>query len=357
MLPGYNPNTRHVIHGLDADLIMLALATHEPHFAILREVVLNKKDKEKQDAEVARGKVLGPTPMQFLQVWVLREYLAYEFSQADWSSIPGGFDLERVVDDFVFMCFFVGNDFLPHLPAIEIRDGAIDMLVCAYKLLLPKMGGYLSDAGRVHLPRTELLLREVASYEEEIFSRSKRREEGMERARRARQAAEGGEVPAGSFGSLFPPRDATQKNAYDAMKAFAEGGYTLDTLTYSNLSGFHKASVQLYVQLLSLASSNGPNKEIIVRHKKPDKKGVPTSGEAAMHAGAGLINAGGGGGEEEEAGEGGEVSDFEERLALRLAKKEEELAQVPDTVRFGEHGWKDRYYGNKVRERGITLTM
>uniref|UniRef100_A0A6N2NKE1 Uncharacterized protein n=1 Tax=Salix viminalis TaxID=40686 RepID=A0A6N2NKE1_SALVM len=139
-LPGFDPNTRHCLYGLDADLIMLALASHEIHFSILREDHGNastggKSFKEKQRV-MKRQKLNGDSEeigkfaekienhisgmkFQFFNVWILREYLAYDMRIPDTTLKV---DLERVIDDFVFMCLFVGNDFLPHIPSLEISE-------------------------------------------------------------------------------------------------------------------------------------------------------------------------------------------------------------------------------------------
>ena len=42
---GYKNNIRHCIYGLDADLVMLALISHEPNVVLLREdnILIKKK--------------------------------------------------------------------------------------------------------------------------------------------------------------------------------------------------------------------------------------------------------------------------------------------------------------------------
>jgi 5'-3' exoribonuclease 2 len=97
---------------------------------------------------------------------VLREYLEKELHMPN---LPFPFELERSIDDWVFMCFFVGNDFLPHLPSLEIREGAIDRLVELYKKTVYKTGGWLTDSGIPDLSRVQLIMSDLGDVEDEIF--------------------------------------------------------------------------------------------------------------------------------------------------------------------------------------------
>jgi 5'-3' exoribonuclease 2 len=67
------------------------------------------------------------------------------------------------------MCFFVGNDFLPHLPSLEIRENAIDRLIKLYKNMVYQTGGWLTEDGEVNVDRVRIIMVELGKVEDEIF--------------------------------------------------------------------------------------------------------------------------------------------------------------------------------------------
>ena len=122
----------YMLYGLDADLIMLTLSTQNilsegnsmnpPKFYILREDQYTQK-------------------LITIDILALRNYFIEELT---W-----GLECNRndLINDFVFLCFFLGNDFLPHSPTIDLIEGGIEILFDSYQMACEKNNQHLIVRG------------------------------------------------------------------------------------------------------------------------------------------------------------------------------------------------------------------
>jgi len=77
-----------------------------------------------------------------LHLSLMREYLDLEFRDIE-PVLPFEYSLERVIDDFILLAVFVGNDFLPNLPDLHIHENGLEKLFDVYKKVMPGMGTIL----------------------------------------------------------------------------------------------------------------------------------------------------------------------------------------------------------------------
>lgn len=197
---------------------------------------------------------------QLLHVPVLREHLWAEFSdQLRGSKSQCTAQFERLIDDFVFLCFFVGNDFLPHLPSLDIREGALDLLLQLYKsavLTLPAAFGgpnatalpeewtphWLTHAGEVNFVAVCPLIKRLGEVEVAILDRRRQRASRESKPKNQTQCgffARRGECQEGDdcpfLHGTICPQDVKNAKAEDDMRvqlrAFAKDG------TGSNAAG------------------------------------------------------------------------------------------------------------------------
>ena len=200
--PNYLPNQKHCLYGLDADLIMLALVTHEPHFFLLREKVSygsrgrGRPSRELLENPCAEG-------FSLCNIGLLRECWQAEFRELKLDK--SWYDPERIADDIVLICMLVGNDFLPSLPTLDIAEGALDAMLDIYKEILPQIKGYLHQDGDLVLKNFEIFLKKIAAMEKEVLEMravdadmqdSKRRKQKKREARFKQNKP--GDAPAGN---------------------------------------------------------------------------------------------------------------------------------------------------------------
>jgi 5'-3' exonuclease len=123
----YHKESKTVIYGLDADLIMLTLN----HLHISEHMYLYRETPE---FIKNIDKTLNPNENYLLDIPLFAKSIISELSV---QKIP--FDTitldNDILFDYILLCFFLGNDFLPHFPALNIRTTGINNLINAYKFV------------------------------------------------------------------------------------------------------------------------------------------------------------------------------------------------------------------------------
>jgi len=113
-----------VIYGLDADLIMLCLN----HLHISSKIYLYRETPEFIKSIDAR---LIPNEHYILDIPLLSMGIIHEMGSTNKNDV-------FLMFDYIFLCFFLGNDFMPHFPSMNIRTKGINILINAYKATMKK---------------------------------------------------------------------------------------------------------------------------------------------------------------------------------------------------------------------------
>jgi 5'-3' exonuclease len=119
--PATNQNI--AIYGLDADLIMLSIfhLTYAENLFVFREAPEFMKSSLTIDPKIKPNE----KELWCLDIAKLGRSIANEMACA--------FPDNHRMYDYVFLCFFLGNDFLPHFPALNIRTQGITRLLDTYR--------------------------------------------------------------------------------------------------------------------------------------------------------------------------------------------------------------------------------
>jgi 5'-3' exonuclease len=76
--------------------------------------------------------------------------------------------LNRIFD-YILLCFFMGNDFLPHFPALNIRTTGIDRIMDAYKSVVGNTNVNLTEGDSIKWKNLRKVIMVLASSEEKLI--------------------------------------------------------------------------------------------------------------------------------------------------------------------------------------------
>ena len=160
-----------IIYGLDADLIMLSIN----HLPICPNIYLFR---ETPHFIQSIDSSLEPESNYYLDIPELTNAIITYMNNDRELTLE---QQKNKVYDYIFLCFFLGNDFLPHFPAINIRTGGVDKMINAYKATIGNTDEYITDGKIINWNNLRKVVSFLANLEEEFIIKEHRSRNNKER--------------------------------------------------------------------------------------------------------------------------------------------------------------------------------
>ncbi len=156
-------NETTVIYGLDADLIMLSIN----HLPICPQIYLFRETPHFIGSIDSN---LEPNADYLLDIPALtKAIIAHMNNNVELSEEQTlSTSQKNKVYDYIFLGFFLGNDFMPHFPSINIRTGGVDKMLNAYKATIGPDEN-LCDGKTIYWNNVRKVIKFLAALEEEYI--------------------------------------------------------------------------------------------------------------------------------------------------------------------------------------------
>jgi 5'-3' exonuclease len=153
-------NENIALYGLDSDLIMLSIF----HLQYCKNVYIFREAPEFLKQYFPIDPSYDSKMPYFLDMKVLSSSILTEMRCAH-------HDNHRI-HDYIFLCFFMGNDFLPHFPSMNIRTHGIQVILDIYRMYIGnKPDTYIINRDNtIQWKHVNKLVSEIAKREHELLT-------------------------------------------------------------------------------------------------------------------------------------------------------------------------------------------
>lgn len=154
-LKNVSNNETIIIHGLDADLIILSLLSHKKNIYLMRD----------QDNKFV-----------YLNIFALRKAIINELN-IKWDlniTINNDDDLFNqqsidIIESYCTLCSILGNDFIPHLLTINLKNNGLDKLINCSNIAIKNYGLLVVNENINHNCLTDIFNQLAKNEDKEIF--------------------------------------------------------------------------------------------------------------------------------------------------------------------------------------------